>query len=338
MRLTEGPLTPYDSLYLGGGTPSLLDPFQVARIIERISRSYRMLSGAEVTLEVNPGTVDLARISGYRTAGVNRVNIGIQSFSDQKLRFLGRIHTAREAARTIAWARRARFDSIGIDLIFGLPDQSEADWLADLEQAVAYRPEHLSCYMLTYEDGTPLDRLRRQNRVRPLAEERVAALFQLTIAFLSRNGYHHYEVSNFAAADRYKSRHNCKYWNFLPYVGLGPSAHSYLPPVRRWNGADVTGYIRDISDGKQPLAGEETLTRRQEMIEAVYLGLRQTEGVSLFRFQKRFGEDFRKVFAGCLPELAQDGLIRIASERCALTRQGMLFLDTVAGRLVAELE
>ncbi len=329
---------PCDSLYLGGGTPSLLDPSQAARILDGAARSYRLLDGAEVTLEANPGTVDFARIAGYRAAGFNRINVGVQSFDGRRLGFLGRIHTARDATRTLEWARRAGFDNVGLDLIYGLPGQTEAEWRDDLEQALSWSPEHLSCYMLTYEKGTPLDRLRRRNRVRPLEEGRVAGLFRFTVNHLARRGYHHYEISNFARAPRLRSRHNRKYWNFQPYVGLGPSAHSYLPPVRRWNRPDVGAYIRDLEGGRRPASGEETLTRRQEMIEALYLGLRQTGGISLAGFSGRFGAGFEEVFPDGLPALMRDGLVRIDAGRCALTLEGMLFLDAVAARLAAEVE
>lgn len=337
MDLTSDRHTPFDSLYLGGGTPSILDPEQVARLLAGAHRSYRLLADAETTLEVNPGSVDLERVRGFREAGVNRINIGVQSFRNENLRFLGRIHSAEEAVRTLDRARRAGFDNVGMDLMYGLPDQTEADWLFDLEQAVAQRPEHLSCYMLSYESGTPLERLRKQNRVKPLGDDRVGALFQATIAFLGERGYRHYEVSNFASSSRALSRHNRKYWNFSAYIGLGPSAHSYLPPLRRWNHADVKEYIRELEEGNLPVAGEEKLTRKQGMIEAVYLGLRQTDGMSFDRFEKRFGEDFGQVFGSTLTGLVEEGLICVTSARCTLTLQGMLFLDTVAARLVSEL-
>lgn len=335
--LRKDPQLAFDTLYFGGGTPSLLAPEQTARVIEQVGRAYRLSGDAEVTLEANPGSVDFSRISRFRAAGVNRVNIGVQSFSDRNLRFLGRIHTAAEAMGTLESCRRAGFDNIGIDLIYGLPEQSDADWLADMSRAVSFRPQHLSCYMLTYEAGTPLDRLRCRKQVRPLSDQRVASLFRATVDYLAQNGYLHYEISNFAASRRHMSRHNRKYWNFLPYMGLGPAAHSYQPPVRRWNRADVAAYLRSLSENRLPPAGEEVLTRRQEMIEAVYLGLRQTDGMSLPVFKGRFGQDFKEIFAGRLNDLQEDGLLRTTAERCALTPEGMLFLDTVAGRLVLEL-
>ena len=325
----------FDTLYFGGGTPSVLEPAQIARILAAVRSRLTLLPGAEITLEANPGTVTPETLRAFRRTGVNRLNIGVQSFSDAGLRFLGRIHSAEDARLTLGWARDAGYDNIGLDLIYGLPGQSAADWIADMRAAVALAPHHLSCYMLTYEAGTPLTRRKARGAFRPLSEKRVGGLFQATIRFLTDNGYAQYEVSNFACSTEKQSRHNRKYWSFAPYLGFGPSAHSFIPPERWWNVASTSRYLALAASGQPPLEARETVGYEQQIIEAIYLGLRQNKGIRIADFEARFGFRFDRVFGEVLAELATKGWMQNDAARCALTPEGMLFLDGITSMFVS---
>lgn len=325
----------FDTLYFGGGTPSVLEPAQIARILKAIRERLTLLPGAEITLEANPGTVTPETLLAFRRIGVNRLNIGVQSFSDAKLRFLGRIHSAEEARQALRWARDAGYDNIGLDLIYGLPGQTEADWIAEMRAAVALAPHHLSCYMLTYEAGTPLTRRKARGAFEPLSEERVGGLFQATIRFLADSGYHQYEVSNFACSAEKQSRHNRKYWSFAPYLGFGPSAHSFIPPERWWNVSAIGRYLALAASGRGPVEERETVGYAQQVIEAIYLGLRQNEGIRIADFEARFGFRFDTAFREVLAEIGNNGWIKDDAARCALTPEGMLFLDGITSMFVS---
>lgn len=323
-----------DSLYLGGGTPAVLDPAQVARIIAAARARFVFRSDTEITLEANPGTVDKKILSGFKAAGVSRLNLGIQSFDDHNLDFLGRIHTGRESVRAIEAARAAGFENLGLDLIYGLPGQTAQNLSRDLEQAAAFNPEHLSCYLLTYEKGTQLEIDREKGTVLPLSESRAADLFVLTRDRLDQLGYTRYEISSFARSQAYQSRHNRKYWNFAPYIGLGPAAHSFLAPERYWNHRDLDKYLADLGNGHQPVAAREVLDNSQQMIEAIYLGLRQTRGIPIPDFKERFAVEFETLFQPVLTDSGLRQLVEIRDGFCRLTLKGMLVMDTVVARLV----
>ncbi|WDN88398.1 hypothetical protein BuS5_01366 [Desulfosarcina sp. BuS5] len=328
----------FNTIYLGGGTPSLLEPAQTAKIISAAYKRFKISIAAEITMEVNPGTVTLERLKEYKEAGVNRINIGIQSFQDNNLNFLGRIHSAADGVSAIQTARDAGFDNIGLDLIYGLPEQGVESWTADLKKTVKFRPEHLSCYILTYEQGTPLDQARKYNRFVPLAETTVGTLFEITACFLAENGYKQYEISNFAldakiaGTDR-RSRHNQKYWSNIPYIGLGPSAHSYIEPARWWNTSNLEEYIRLISENRPPILGKELLTREQQIMESILLGLRTSEGIDIEKFEQRFGSSFYDQFGKTVSYLEEKGYLAAGQARCALTPKGLLLHDSVTAMM-----
>jgi len=325
---------PTDTLYFGGGTPSLLDPDQVGAIISAAQARFSFLPDVEITLETNPGTVDQQTLTDFKAAGVNRLNLGIQSFDDRQLAFLGRVHTADEAVQSIEAARATGFKNLGLDIIYGLPGQTNDDLVREVEKAVAFKPEHLSSYMLTYEKGTPLDKDRELGQVVPLPEKKSAELFLEIRKLLAASGYIQYEISNFALAEQYFSRHNRKYWNFAPYIGLGPAAHSFLEPVRYWNHRELSTYLAALEKGQLPVRAKESLTPGQQMIEAVYLGLRQTRGISIPDFNYRFGIDFLEFFQAVLSDPGLDDLLEKEDERCRLTPEGMVVIDTVVSRFV----
>jgi len=342
MRCFAGLNLKFDTLYIGGGTPSILTPAEIGQILAQADRCFTLLPEVEATLEVNPGTVTAAGLREYRSCGINRLNIGVQSFQNRILGFLGRIHGAAEAADSLRWARRAGYDNIGLDLIYGVPGQAKVSWRIDLEQAASFEPEHLACYMLTYEKGTPLTRRLQNGRFAPLPEEQAVALFLQTRDWLAENRYVQYEISNFtrAGADGaplFPSRHNQKYWSLAPYLGLGPAAHSFLEPLRFWNPRSVRLYVDRLATGGPATAGRESLTRAQRIIEAIFLGLRTVEGIRMDLFETRFERNFLELCGPVIAELASEGVLTVEQNRCRLTRPGMLLLDSIAARIIAAL-
>jgi len=326
-----------DSVYFGGGTPSLLTPGQIGRILEHLNTDYSVTADAEITLEVNPGTTDRSRLAAYRDAGVNRLSIGLQSIDDRALRFLGRIHSAAQGIDTYGWARQAGFENLGLDLIYGIPGQTPDRWEDELATVCGLAPEHLSCYMLTMEKGTPMAEKVLDGRLRPLEEKVAGELFDCTAGCLTANGYHWYEVSNFArrfaAVDR-RSRHNRKYWTFAPYLGFGPAAHSFVGNRRWWNHRSLSRYLAAVASGRSPVEETETLTREQRIMEFVYLGLRQTEGIDAADFKTRFGADFYDRYKPEASRLIREGWMEKTPKGVRLTKGGMRFLERVVDRLL----
>ncbi|WP_319524745.1 radical SAM family heme chaperone HemW [uncultured Desulfosarcina sp.] len=328
-----------DTVYFGGGTPSLLSASQIERILAAVHDRFAVTADAEVTLEVNPGTVDRQDLDAFRRSGVNRLNIGLQSTDDRTLSFLGRIHTADAGISTYRHARDAGFDNVGLDLIYAVPGQTRKAWETEMAKAVELAPEHLSCYTLTVEAGTPLARRVAAGQVRPLGESIAGDLFSATADFLEAHGYRQYEISNYARVCEgrhldLRSRHNRKYWNFNDYMGFGPAAHSLEGSTRRWNCRTLDDYLAALQQGASPEAGRETLTMDQQILEAVYLGLRQTDGIDTARFASRFQSDFHDLFGKQVAQLAAEGLIDASAEQVRLTRQGMRFLESVVQRML----
>ena len=328
----------FDTLYIGGGTPSVYESEKIAQVVAAVFKNFNLRPYSEVTIEINPGTVSLEQLKAYREAGINRINIGVQSFDQEDLDFLGRIHTSNEARNAVSDALQAGFKRIGLDFIYGLPDQSKKDWLKNLKQAIEYHPSHLSCYMLTYEKGTPLHCDLKADRVLPLSDENLRALFETTIGFLEDHGYFQYEISNFARIGKdnqlFVSKHNLKYWTLVPYIGLGPSAHSFIEPQRYWNVSNIDFYLEAIESGKLPVAESEVLAREQEIIEAIYLGLRMTQGIDTVWFRQKFGINFVEAFKDVIADLKKRNYVRAGSAHIALTRQGMALLDSIVSLFV----
>lgn len=337
MALNRGWSSSADTLYCGGGTPSLLSPLQIERLIETAATCLGLAGNSEITLEMNPATATLDQLQGFRSAGVNRLTIGVQSFRTHLLDCLGRLHSVDQAFEAIALARRAGFTNIAIDLMYGLPGQTQADWCGDLRQAVAAQVEHISCYMLSLEPGTPMQGKVDAGRLVLPSEEHTAALFHLAQRELTAAGYDHYEIANFARNSTLRSRHNQKYWNFIAYLGLGPAAHSYNPPRRWWNLCSLDGYLEDLSRHRLPASEAETLSVEQQLIEAVYLGLRQSAGLSPEELRLRYGVDFELVCGPLARALLADGRLELQAGRWCLTPQGMLFADRIVADFIAAL-
>jgi oxygen-independent coproporphyrinogen-3 oxidase len=331
----------FDTLYFGGGTPSVLEPKAIARIIDAAKRCFNIHADAELTLEANPGTVSRQSFARFRQAGVNRLNIGVQSFNRHNLEFLDRIHSADDALASIRQARLAGFENIGLDLIYGLPGQDKKNWLVDLNSALDADVTHLSCYILTCEDETPLGRDVNAGRINMPDEGVVRELFDTTIEFLTAHGFRQYEISNFArqpddGTAAYDSRHNQKYWSFAPYIGLGPSAHSFVSPERRWNHKSIEKYVQQVKTGELPVAAKETLTREQMIMEAIYLGLRTTRGIDLDNFEKMFEIDFFNTFESMITDLKKEGFIFLTNTHFALSPRGLAYHDSIAAMLTSQ--
>jgi oxygen-independent coproporphyrinogen-3 oxidase len=265
-----------ETLYFGGGTPSLLPPEAIRTLVER----FLPRAGVEVTLEANPEDVTPEHARAWRAAGINRVSLGAQSFDDAVLTWMHRSHDAAQTRRAVQALRDAGIENISLDLIFGLPEELHRDWERDLELAHALRTTHLSLYGLTVEPRTPLDRWISRGATAAPDEERYAAEYLEAHRRLTAGGYRFYEVSN-ASLPGYRSRHNSAYWSGWPYIGLGPAAHSFDGRTRRWNSRAWEAYRRAIAEGKSAVESEETLTDEQRELERVYLALRTTEGLAL---------------------------------------------------------
>lgn len=309
------------TLYVGGGTPSLDRLDRVAGLPGLARRLFGLRDGAEVSIEVNPDDVTRAKLEALRGAGFNRVSIGVQSLDDAELRFLGRRHDAGTAVRAVSAARDAGFGSVGIDLIFGLAGQTADRWRRTLRAAVSLSPDHISCYQLTVERGTPFAAREAAGDPPAADEEAQRALFLEADRILTGEGFEHYEVSNYARGRAHRSRHNGIYWRHAPYLGLGPSAHSFDGRRRWWNDPSVGEYIAALDAGVDPPGGMEILTDGQLLLERLMLGLRTSDGVPL-DLVDGFSRG-REV----LDELAGAGLMTIAGGRAAPTAEGFLVAD-----------
>jgi oxygen-independent coproporphyrinogen-3 oxidase len=289
--------------------------------MEALFTHFAFSPTTEVTVETNPDDVTEGLMKHLRSLGVNRMSLGIQSFDDKELRDLKRRHTSHQAMEAIRCIKHVGFSNLGIDVMYGLPGQTQSKWLKTLKKAVDFAPEHLSCYQLTIEEETPFGKMRDRGNIHPLDEEAQRALFLLTSSFLEQEGYLQYEISNFAKDREFTCRHNMKYWQHLPYLGLGPSAHSFRGNRRWWNQKSVEGYCEALAGGRRPVAGEEILSREQRDLESLMLGLRTMEGVELDRLGDRSHHE--KV----LRDLEGTGLVRVEKGRVMPTREGFLVAD-----------
>ena len=318
-----------DTIYFGGGTPSLLSPGQVEQILSAARARFRIADDAEVTMEMNPGTVTLGGLRELRRLGINRASFGAQTFADDELRGLGRSHTVADTRRTFADLCAAGFDNISFDLIAGLPAQTLAAWSRNLDESLALRPPHLSLYLLEVHEGTPLAaQIARGAQPRP-DDERAAEMYRMMIARLTAAGYEHYEISNFARPG-YQSRHNTKYWTGAPVYGFGCSAHSFDGESLRWaNERDAARYVDLIEAGESAVVETTALDERDMRAEALFLGLRMMRGVNLNEHLARFGADVRADYPHDLARLREAGLIELRNDVMRLTPTGALLSNEV---------
>ncbi|MDD5711237.1 MAG: radical SAM family heme chaperone HemW [Smithellaceae bacterium] len=319
----------FDTVYLGGGTPSLLSPAQLARVMEGLQETFSISEEAEITLEANPGDIDLHYLQSARKLGINRVNIGVQSLRDDILTFLGRRHRRREALAALEAAHVAGFENVGIDLIYALPGQSLASWREDLSYVLQLPAIHLSCYQLTIEPDTPMGTRLAKGEFTSADEDTQSDFFLATDEYLERGGYIHYEVSNFAKGETFYSRHNQKYWNHCPYLGLGPSAHSFDGRSRFWNHRSVEKYIESIKGSGNAQEGSEILTMEQLRLEALFLAMRTRRGIDLDAFKAAYDWDIWEEKGDVLKDLIERKLVAREGHILRPTRRGLAVADSL---------
>ena len=331
----EAPAAAVDTIYFGGGTPSLLKPAQVSRVLASVARRFSVEDGAEVTLEMNPGTVELESLRRLRDAGVNRASFGAQTFDDRELRRLGRTHTAGDTRRTFDLLREAGYDNVSLDLIAGLPRQTLEAWGRNLEEALRLRPEHLSLYLLEVHEGTPLAEQIREGRYPSPDPDLAAEMYRLMVERTREAGYEQYEISNFCLPGR-ESRHNLKYWTGAPYFGFGCSAHSFDGRLTRWsNERDARRYVEMVKEKGSAVVARDELDGRGASAEALFLGLRLLgRGVSLAEHRARFGRDVRADYAEDLARFGEAGLVRLDGDVLRLTPEGALLSNEVFSAFV----
>ena len=311
----------FDTLYVGGGTPSCVDTEALETLMNHLLAHFRFTPGAEMTLEANPGDMSLQKAKFIFSLGFNRINLGVQSFDNRILRDLGREHTAETACKAIFHIRIAGFENVGLDLIYGIENQRFRIWIQTLKEALRFQPEHLSCYQLTMEPKTVFKQQFDRGERSCLSERKAAAFFLGTSAFLERAGYAHYEISNFARSSRCMARHNRKYWEHVPYLGLGPSAHSFDGKKRWWNVNTVRQYAALLNKDIPPVAGQETLSEDQRMLEGLALGFRTRRGVDLSLLSRK--KSWRKN----LEKIQEQGFVKVTNGRAVPTRRGFLVAD-----------
>ena len=329
MEMYHNRFNPFDTVYIGGGTPSLLSPRQLENILTKVRENFNLLSNPEITIETNPADLNRSFLELMRENGINRINIGVQSFDEKVLDFLGRRQSVKQAISSVGDSRKAGFHNIGLDLIYSVPGQDIESWLDTLKLALAFSPEHISCYQLTLEAKTPLG-VRVQAGEFPIpGEELQHEFFIKTSQFLEGAGYLHYEVSNFAKGKEHTSRHNQKYWDHSPYLGLGPAAHSFQCNQRWWNHRSLDQYLAAINADNLPVEERETLTVEQLRLEALYLGLRTRKGISLQDFKNQYHYDLLAEKEKILSKLEEEGFVSIQDDTLTPTQTGLAIADSL---------
>ncbi len=321
----------FDTLYFGGGTPSLLPALQLSRILEALENHGWLGRGCRVFLEANPEHVTPLSLAGFREARVSTLSLGVQSLDPESLAFLGRSHSREKAAEAVALSKEAGFDTVSVDLIYGLPGQTEDGLRRDLEGAIALAPDHFSCYQLTLHEKTLFGRWKKKGQLKELGDSAQAALFRLTHRVLEGAGYRAYEVSNFARSPEHRSRHNQKYWNHVPYLGIGPSAHSFDGRTRAWNERSFFDWERRLRLGEVPIAGSERLSDDELLLETVMLRLRTREGLDLDHVEKRFGVDLLALNRALVEKSVDEALLVEDGRWIRPTLDGLAVADGIAG-------
>ncbi len=332
-ELADGPAAPggparVRTIFVGGGTPTVLPVAELLRLFRALGELARRDGVSEFTVEANPASLDEAKALALREAGVNRVSIGVQSFAAAELRTLGRSHRPEDVAQTVRSVRRWGFAHINLDLIFGIPGQTERSWEESLRMAIDLGPDHIACYGLTYEPGTPLHRRWVEGALDPCGEEAEVRMYECAIDTLTSAGFEHYEISNFARPGA-RCEHNLAYWRNEPYVGLGPAAASYFEGVRTRNVADVEEYVRRIALGQSPVVESERLDAKSRAGETAMLQLRLTDGIDRRWFERQTGFDPLTLFADVIRWHVAGRRLSVTPTHIRLTRSGLLIADSV---------
>ncbi|MGM0471804.1 MAG: radical SAM family heme chaperone HemW [Bacillota bacterium] len=321
------------TIFIGGGTPTCLSGQVLADLIAEIKGEFKLDAPVEISSEANPGTLTEAKLKQLKQAGVNRLSLGVQSFDDQLLNFLGRIHSVAEVKNNYNLARQVGFTNLNLDLIFAIPNQNLTEWQDTLEEAVKLQPEHLSTYNLQIEPDTEFGTRLADGKLEPVAEELDLKMYQLAQDILAANNYQQYEISNFAQPG-YRSLHNQIYWHNQPYLALGPGAHFYDGQLRGYNLERIPEYISTIEQGELPVAHTQQLSEEDKIVESMILGLRLLEGIKLADFKERFGRSVVDIYDQELEQLTKQGLIELDSDRIALTERGILLANDVLAEFI----
>lgn len=322
---------PLETIYFGGGTPSLLSVDELTDLLGSIRNLFTVSSNAEISLEANPDDLSTKKLEGFRRAGVNRLSIGIQSFHDSLLTGLNRVHTSAAAHRCIQDARTAGFQNISIDLIYAIPGETEAMWREDILHALLLKPEHLSCYALTIEPKTTFGKWTQQGRMKSTSDEVAALHLEVLMCALEEAGYEHYEISNFAKPGFY-SRHNSSYWKGSPYLGIGPSAHSYNKETRHFTVANNYHYLQALAKGVVPFE-KEVLTPEDKINEYLLTTLRTSWGCDCSELLQTFGYDLLHEQKAYLQPLFDTAFAVLENNKITLTKKGKLVADKIASDL-----
>ena len=293
-----------DSIFFGGGTPSLLSPAQLGEIMTELRSHFVLTDDCEITMEANPGTVSLETLQGYRNLGFNRISFGVQSMEPEILKILGRIHGPEEAAESVRLAREAGFENLNLDLMFGIPGQTLEQWKSTLAKITDLKPEHISFYSLQVEEGTPIYNEIKFGRLEPLTDEEDREMYHVGLKYLREQGYHQYEISNGAKPGK-ECRHNIKYWTLSDYVGFGVSAHGFVDGVRYSQGDDLMEYIETLEQGESPVVWTHNNQLEDSASEFMFTGLRLAQGVDLDEFEQRFGMAMETMYHEILAELEE---------------------------------
>ncbi|MGA8264060.1 MAG: radical SAM family heme chaperone HemW [Ignavibacteriaceae bacterium] len=317
----------FTSIFFGGGTPSLMEPGYLREIINSLRNNYSVSDDAEITMETNPGTVNKEKLKLFRETGINRISIGIQSFDEQELKFLTRIHNRETAIETVNNAKEAGFENISIDLIFNLPGQTKDNWKRNLETALSLPLKHLSAYSLILERGTILNKMVLDKKVIMQDDDHDADLYEMTMDFMEENGFVQYEVSNFTLLG-YECRHNNAYWRYRDYLSFGTSAHSFVDGKRWWNFSSLKKYISEIDKDGYAVAGSESVNREQQFNEYVMLALRSS-GLNLGEFKNMFGENWINEKYDYFNKLMDQNLVTIDEKFLRLTKSGYAVCDEI---------
>ena len=316
------------TIYLGGGTPTILSGTQIFNILEFCKENFMVDKDAEITIEANPGTVDGEKIKLLIDSGINRLSLGAQSFKNRFLKKLGRIHNTQEIIDSYYLAREAGFKNINIDIMFALPDQTTEDLQVTLKKAVSLKSDHLSLYNLTIKPGTEYHNKYKRGKLKLLTEDEEFDMYNWAINYLEDNGFEHYEIANFAHPHK-RSEHNLIYWQNKPYLGVGAGAYSFIRGYRYMNYEEPARYIKEVTSGKSPIDNGEKLSLRKRMIETIILGLRTKDGVIYKKFKTRFKVDLNNTFHKQIKKLVNLGLLQRDDNRIKLTRKGIFLADTV---------
>ena len=318
------------TIYLGGGTPSILNPNYIKNILQEIKSSFEILDDAEITIEINPGTVNEEKLKKYKEYGINRLSIGLQSANDKILKKIGRIHDYKQFEETFFYARKCGFKNINVDLMIGLPTQTIEDVKQTLEKIIQKNPEHISVYSLIIEEGTIIEKLINENKLQLPDEETERIMYWTVVNELKENGYNQYEISNFSKKT-YESKHNTNCWKQKQYIGLGTSAHSYLNKKRYSNTNNIEEYIKNIQENNisKNITIHEEQTEESTMNEYMLLGLRMIQGININEFKHKFKTDPTVKYKEILEKLQKENLIQITKTSIKLTKQGIDFGNIV---------